>query len=123
MSFLRSKREYRYSVLEFQPSLKLPRSERLALILEGPDTVVVVGRDSSRLRGVSEVARGVLEQLPTLLMQQVEAAVNRNDGVNVLAELQASNRWNIFFGKADTVRSETDPLQLAFQLFFEYVVR
>ena len=123
MSLLKPKSLYRYAVLEYQPSLKLPNSQRLALVLQGPDSVVVMVRDPSRLRGVSEVARAVLDQLPALLSQQVEDAIGQNKDVDVLAGLQANNRWNIYLGKPDTVKSAEDPLELAFQLFIDNVVR
>jgi len=123
----RSRREYQYAILHLQTSLRDPSQlEPLAVIAEDDQSrqMVVVGRHLSddEKEGISENACAYLADLPNLLIQQVEEAVESGHEDNVVTFLSSVNRWNLLVSPPESIKTHESIFLLTLRLFVERIL-
>lgn len=113
---------YRFGVLSYRPSLyKRGTAQPVAVVVEGDEGTVAMGTHPAHLSGVSEFGQAALQELPSLIAEQIQEAIESGD-VDVFDHLNAAHQWNLFLSETATVRREDDLPLVAFQLFLEHVL-
>lgn len=115
---------YKYSLLNFQPSLReQERSEPFAVVVESPTSVFIIGRDPSDQAGISDVGKAMVKALPERVVQYVTEAL-REDQDDILSALADRFSWNVFVSPAEEHRAQSEEIdEVAFHLYVLHVRR
>lgn len=114
-------REYRYSVIHFQPSMaKGTPAEPIGVLVQRGDTLYLVQRPAEQVAR-SEMAAGAIDALPRTLTQQ--AGELGGPWETLLDRLAGVNRFNVFFAPPCARQWDASIEELAFSLFASEVVR
>lgn len=118
-----SKKGFRFSLVRFQPSLfEKEGIEDVAVIVEGDDLVIFLGKRGSRLEDLSDMGRSFLEKLPDTLKLLTREA-SEAGRTNVLEWLRQNNRWNVFLTEPEVVKADAPIEQVAVWLFAKHILR
>jgi hypothetical protein len=108
-------RKYRYSILQFQPSLHGASAPvPVAVVVLDEYMMVLLTRAPFTPEGISGVGISVLAELPRIVMRQLET-VGR--GEDPLKRLSDENRWNLFFTPAKEGETAKSIRDVAHELF------
>ena len=118
------KRQYAYSVLQFQRSLRERGTfEPLGVIVQDQSdkemSLFLVYSDPTTPTGISDVGQSVLASLPQLVAKQVEEFVGSPD--HLLDWLAQSNRGNVLLGSVQHTEAAKPVAEVAFDLFSRQV--
>lgn len=112
---------YRFSILQYQPRMRVPEgTQPVAVVMSGEEGVFVMGIHHSQVEGNSRLGDAVLEQLPHIISEQLEEA-DRQDVDDYLAYLASQNEWNLYLSDPEECRTETDIQAATFQVFMNRV--
>jgi hypothetical protein len=120
----KSKREYAYSIIFVQRSLRdADAPQPLGIIVQDQSDeekgLFLVCSDRSPSQNISGVAQSVVSSLPQLVAKQVDEFAGPHD--RLLEWLTQSNRGNVFFGPVQRTKSSADIADTAFELYAEQV--
>lgn len=118
----RDAKQYQFSVLSFQPEMRSGGPvERVAVIVAGEHGIFVVGGYPASLEHLSHLGQKILNELPDILVRQLEEAVGRK--LDPFEWLTESNRWNLYCTPPESTESDKSIQELAFELFKKHVVQ
>lgn len=113
---------YQFSVLNFQAQMRSgEKSEPIAVIVASEQGIFIVGSYPSSLEDLSDAGQAIINELPEVLLRQVEEAVGREE--DLFQWLAAVNRWNLYLSPAQTMESPLGIRELAFDLYQGHVVQ
>lgn len=123
----KTKHQYRFSILRFQPRLSFgSETVPVGVIVEDAESKIlfIVGRYLSdrEKRQISDVGRQLVDNIPDLIVNEVKEAV-QSDCSDVLGFLASANRWNLFLSEPESVKKPCTIDDLAFSLFRELVLK